>query len=294
MSIGLIQPALVAVAFGTVAGIISWPLRPKAAMRLLAGIAAASAATVFVVLWAGVIGLIARAPLVVSFIEWCPVVPLHHEVGYIEAAVASVATLLVMIRLNRVLRRRRAAMTDTQGRRISILDTDEPIAYAAPGDPGCVVVSRGMLDVLEPRERQVLFAHERAHLTQKHHRYLLLGQLAVAVLPLLKPLADQLSLATERSADEAAAEAVAGDRGLVARTIAKAAINHSSYHHGLVGALGGSSVPARVNALIGPSPNRIIVAAASTAAAMAGVLAVTAGSVQVHHLVEVIGHLCHV
>ena len=54
------------------------------------------------------------------------------------------------------------------------------IAFAVPGDPGCVVVSRGLLDRLEPRERKVVFAHERAHLRLGHHRYLHASEVAAA------------------------------------------------------------------------------------------------------------------
>jgi Zn-dependent protease with chaperone function len=97
---------------------------------------------------------------------------------------------------------------------LSILDTAEPIAYAAPGDPGCVVVSKGLLDVLAPRERQVVLAHERAHLHHNHHRYLLAAELAVAVVPVLRPLVVQIRFATERSADESAVAALGGDREL--------------------------------------------------------------------------------
>ena len=36
-------------------------------------------------------------------------------------------------------------------------------AYAVPGWPGRIVVTAGMLDALNPDERRVLLAHERAH-----------------------------------------------------------------------------------------------------------------------------------
>ena len=292
MSIELVLPAVVAVAVGTAAGLVRWPARPTVVMRLLAGIAGVTAATVFLVVSVGAVGLLARSALGMSLIDWCPVVPLHHDVGYLEGGLAFVATAVGLTRMVQVVRRRRRAARGMQGRRLSVLETAEPIAYAAPGKPGCVVVSRGMLDVLEPRERQVLFAHERAHLRHHHHRYLLVGELAVAVLPLLRPLANQLQLATERGADEAAVHAMGGDRPLVARAIARAAMTSSSYP-GLVGAFGGGSVPARVQALVGPAASPARVRIGLLAGGAVAVAALAAGTVQLHHVARLAGHLCH-
>lgn len=291
MSIELVFPALIAVVFGTVAGSIRWTVRPALAMRLLSGIAAAAASTFFLVLAAFALGLLARSALVMSLIDWCPVVPLHHEVGYLEGSLALIAVIVIAVRVRGVWLQRRRATEGTEGRRFTVLDRAEPIAYAAPGRPGCVVVSRGMLDALEPRERQVVFAHERAHLQQKHHRYLLTVEVAVAALPVLRPLAEQMRLATERGADEAAVIAVGGDRTLVAHAVAHAAISTSSYR-GPVGAIGGSSVPARVQALLGPPPDRIHAKIGLAAISIVATAAVAAGTVQFHHFAVLVDHLC--
>ena len=166
MSIGLVIPTLMAVSLASATGLVRWRVRPAVAMRLFTAIAAVTAATVFLVLTIGATGLLARSALAGSLIDWCPAIPLHHEVGYLGGGIAAATVLVVLQRMRRVLRMRRWAVRGTEGRCISVLQTAEPIAYAAPGKPGCVVVSQGMLDVLEPRERQVLFAHERAHLYQ--------------------------------------------------------------------------------------------------------------------------------
>ena len=292
MSVELILPALVAVACGAAAGWFRLPLRPMLAVRVLTAIAVVVAATTTVVLAAVVVGFAARSALVLSVIEWCPVVPLHHHVGVAEGLVAAVLLGVGVWRARRVLTRRRWASEGTHGQRLAVLDSDEPIAYAAPGDPGCVVISRGLLDALEPRERQVVVAHERAHLHHRHHRYLLAAELCRAMVPLLGPLVAQLRLATERSADETAVDALDGDRQLVARTIARAAITRSA-HAGLVGGFGGGSVPARVQALIGPPDSMTSIAFALSAGVITATTAVAAGSVQIHHLAELIDHLCH-
>jgi Zn-dependent protease with chaperone function len=106
---------------------------------------------------------------------------------------------------------------------VVVVDDPCPDAYALPGVPGRIVVSTGMLAGLDDRERQALFAHERAHLSRGHHLFVALAHLAAAANPLLRPVAAAVSYATERWADEAAAAAV-GDRRVVARTIGKAAL----------------------------------------------------------------------
>jgi Zn-dependent protease with chaperone function len=96
-------------------------------------------------------------------------------------------------------------------------------AYAVPGRPGRIVVSTGMLGVLDDRGRAALLAHERAHLTGRHHWFTAVARLAAAANPLVRPLASAVEYSVERWADESAAAAV-GDRQLVARAIASAAL----------------------------------------------------------------------
>lgn len=114
----------------------------------------------------------------------------------------------------------------------AVLPDDDPYAYAVPGTParpgrparaGRIAVSRGMLRSLDEDERCALFAHERAHLNCRHHRYLLAVRLAGCVNPLLLPLRSAVAFSAERWADEEAARAV-GDRRLTARAVGKAAL----------------------------------------------------------------------
>lgn len=102
---------------------------------------------------------------------------------------------------------------------------DDPTvgAYAVPGRPGRIVVSRGLLAALSPNERRALLAHERAHLKGGHHWHLIAVALAAALNPLLRPLQSAAGLAVERCADEAAAEA-AGSRRVAARALARSAL----------------------------------------------------------------------
>ncbi|CAN5754244.1 hypothetical protein BH20ACT4_BH20ACT4_06730 [soil metagenome] len=65
--------------------------------------------------------------------------------------------------------------------------------------------------------------YERAHVTHHHHRHLATAEVAAAIMPLVRPLLTRLRFATERWADETAACEI-GDRRLVARAIARAAL----------------------------------------------------------------------
>jgi Zn-dependent protease with chaperone function len=138
---------------------------------------------------------------------------------------------------------------------LAVVDAARVEAFAlpgAPGSPGRVVVSTGMLQVLDGSEREALLAHERAHLRGRHHFLLLALQLAAAACPLLYPLAREGAFCVERWADEEAAAAV-GDRAVVGRAVALAALAATGNQHrtGLLAATGGP-VPRRVRALFAP------------------------------------------
>lgn len=136
---------------------------------------------------------------------------------------------------------------------VAVLRDASPYAYALPGSPSRIVVSTGMLTCLDPAEREALLAHERAHLTGRHHRLLLAVRLAGCATPLLRPLMSAVTYSTERWADEEAAR-VTGDRRTIARAVGKAALvsRHASVPP--LPAFAAGPVPRRVAALLGPVP----------------------------------------
>ena len=176
---------------------------------------------------------------------------------------------------------------------LAVLPDDRPDAYALPGGlrrPARVVVTSGMLRLLPPAELTVLLAHERAHLTGRHHRFLLLADLAAALHPLLRPLRDGAAYAVERWADEAAAASVA-DRRLVARAIGRAALAGGGRAPLRMAA---GPVPRRVAALLhtAPARGRARRGPVLTAALLVGVLALSLGTAldaatDLHRQVEV-------
>lgn len=160
---------------------------------------------------------------------------------------------------------------------LAVVDDPVPAAFAVLGLPGRVVVSSGMLRMLDARERSALLAHERAHLRHRHHVFSLVLHLAAVADPLLRPLERAGAFAVERWADEAAG-AVVADRPLVARAIARAALASGRAGKAALAATGGP-VPQRVRALLAPPiprSNGPTLAFAALMAACCASLAVTA------------------
>jgi hypothetical protein len=237
-------------------------LPPRAAAWLLAGSAAVLAAcsTAALVLLAGAGAL--RLPPVAALGHL--VLPVVGDQETVPAAVlASVLLAAVLVALVRAGRRhlllparaRRAAARSGQAAGdLTVLDDPGPDAYALPGRPGRIVVTSGMLAALDPREREALLAHERAHLAGRHHAFLVVLAVAVACHPVLRGLRAPLSYALERWADEEAAAHV-GDRRLAARAIGRAALAaRPGPRPATVLSATAGPVPRRVAALLGAAP----------------------------------------
>ncbi|CAL9666428.1 M56 family metallopeptidase [Streptomyces sp. enrichment culture] len=165
------------------------------------------------------------------------------------------ASARALWRHGRVRRRAHRALAGLPGSTVAVLPDDVPYAYALPGGRrDRVVVTTALLDCLEPAERRALFAHERAHLTDRHHRFLLTVRLAALANPFLRPLRTVVAYTAERWADETAARAV-GDRRTVATAIGKAAlVSRGTPVATLAGLAAPGPVPRRVAALLGPAP----------------------------------------
>lgn len=179
-----------------------------------------------------------------------------------------------------------------------VVHDELPTAFAVAGMPGRVVVSTAMLHALDAEERQVLFAHEAAHLRHHHHLYTQLAQLAAAANPLLRPLARVIAANTERWADEVAAAEV-GSRNLVARGLARAALARRAH---AAAAQQGWKEPARPSAALGaiddqladrlrlllsPAPQKAsVISAFVVAAAIACGVAVMTAAFQGHQQIE--------
>ena len=230
----------VAVVLSRVAVPVTRRLTPIAAAWVLAASALAAG-----FLWAVGLGCLAVATLgrfavVARLGHWSSAVLRAHAPLPLAAGLVSVALLLfasvslggAALRLVRgldQLKRLRASSSPDRHGDLTIVHAPEPEAVALPGWPGSIVVTSGMLRVLDPAERAVLLAHERAHLRGAHWVFRLATRLGAALLPTVKPAVASCDRALERWADEAAAAEV-GDRHLTARCVAKAALASTGYH----------------------------------------------------------------
>lgn len=176
--------------------------------------------------------------------------PVPEEVGLVAALLFGVAVARVV----RVLRVRlatsrelRALCRSCSPGELAVVALDEPHAIAVPGRPGRVLVTLGLLVMLDGRERRVVLAHERAHLHGHHHGLRATVEVCAAVNPMLVPVRESVAFLVERAADERAA-AVSGSREVAARALAKAALAGAGHPPGGLGFVT-HGVPARIAAL---------------------------------------------
>lgn len=290
-----LAPAVLALFAGLVGGLLYGSARPACAVKTLTVLALVAAATALAALGGLAFGYAINIGWFAEVLRRCPPLHLNHpfispalgllSAGLVGAAGIRVARCWWGHYQQRTARRRRR---DPGG--VHILPTDEPIAYAEPGKTGWVVVSTGMLQGLTADEQRVLIAHEAAHIRLRHGRYLLLGEFATVAVPLLRPLRLALAYSVERWADESVASEI-GDRWLVARTIAKAAlVQHDSGQPSMAFARWG--VTARVHALtrVGSSLfDRVVGGVLRTSCFVA---VIVTGALQLHHLAEEVLHAC--
>lgn len=287
----LLLPGLLAVAASLTAAGVHRRLRPSVAAPVLAMVSVATALSVVWSLSLLAVGFVAHLAWAADLRAWCQALGVAHDAVPPAAGIVSTVALLAMAgAVVRAVRRLPPSPRSAADSELIVLPTPKPTAYAVPGRPGHIVVSAGMLRALDDDERQVLLAHERAHLRHRHHLYLRVVDVAVSAVPLLRPLATRVRFATERWADEDAAHEV-GDRRLVARAIAQAALVSASFPAPAL-AFGGLGVPARVEALLDQPGAGLRATAALVSVTVIAVLTVAGSTIQFHHLLAFATELC--
>ena len=287
----LVLPALAAIAIGLFGGVVQRRLRPRPAVVILTVLAVSVTVAVAGALVLLMIGYVSQIPWVAEHVGWCRSLARSHDAVPTSVGLAASGGLVLMATAatRRVRRWRLTVALLAHEGPLEVLPTAERVAFVVPGRPGHIAVSSGLLNLLDAAERRVLFAHEGSHLRHRHHRYLAATEVAAAALPVLRPLRAHLRFATERWADEDAAASV-GDRRLVARAIALAALGTTV--NPVVLPLAQYGVAARVEALLSEQDSSRAVEA-TLAAALIGVVAAAASStVQLHHLLAFAAHIC--
>ncbi|MET7984524.1 MULTISPECIES: M56 family metallopeptidase [unclassified Streptomyces] len=230
MRIDVYVPLVLALLLTSIAPLVGRRVSPGLAARVLVAAATlTAAASTWALLLLGAT-LIDQAPAVVAEAgEDGRALP--EPVPETVAVLAMAALAVIAHRLLRVVRThiatRRVLLRLCEGHppdsELVVAASPTPHAFAIPGKPGRILVTAAMLGALEPAERRVLLAHERAHLRYRHAMLSTAMALAAAANPLLVPVRDTVAFLLERWADEEAASTV-GDRRTTARALARAAL----------------------------------------------------------------------
>ncbi|MFB7496274.1 M48 family metalloprotease [Streptomyces sp. NPDC056161] len=263
MRVDVYTPLLLSLLLPVVSPAIGRRVAPALAARVLAAAAVLTAAATTWSLVLLATTLVGSAPSVVAEAREDGrrlADPVPETIG-IAACVALAAVAWRVYRAVRAERATRRTLrqlcqghpTDTE---LIVAASPVPQAFAIPGRPGRILVSSAMLGALEPAERRVLLAHERAHLAHRHGTLVTAVTLAAAADPLLAPTLRAVVFLVERWADERAAAAV-GDRTATARALARAALTacRSRPRHAL--GFTDRSVTRRVAALQTAPPPRL-------------------------------------
>lgn len=259
-------PMIFAAVFGLIAPVLAQRLPPPVGTWLLSGgsLLAAVASSASVALLA--FQYLGQTPGLAERGRWSADVlhraePNSTPIGVLATAAAGV----LAARLLSAAARRLTAVGDAYrlanalphtGSELSVLDTAEAQAYAVPGRPGRIVVSTGLLRSLDAGQRRALLAHERSHLTHRHHLHHSVAQLAAAANPLLARLPAAVEHSCERWADEDAARLC--HRDTVADALTLVATSARQPVTGVVLAAAAGAVTDRISALKVPAPRLIL------------------------------------
>ena len=308
-------PLLVPVLAAAAARPLAARLEPRLATWLLTATTVALAVFSTAALALLAASALARVPFLATVAHYSQ--PALRSGDPVPAVAGSAAALLLTaaaVAVAVVIRARARALAESYrraarmapGGRVVVVPGHAIEAYALPGSPGRIVVSKRLLAALDDRGRAALLAHEHAHLAGQHHLFTTVAHLAAAANPLLIPVARAVDYTVERWADERAA-AITGDRRLVASTIGQVALLATARPArlgaaalGITGTLGitgargrpislawAGPVPRRVAALLAPPPRRrlTLLAVVALLIAIAGASAVEAAR-DLHALLE--------
>jgi Zn-dependent protease with chaperone function len=140
-----------------------------------------------------------------------------------------------------------------------VVDAEQRGVYCLPGRPHTIVITRGALAALDEEQLAAVLAHERAHLSGRHHLLLAITGALAKVLPqgrLFTEGADQVARLTELCADDSAARRH-GAHTVIGALLALAAYPATTPAPSPVLGAAGSCVADRVERLLEPpSPAR--------------------------------------
>lgn len=153
---------------------------------------------------------------------------------------------------------------------VAIIDNVRPAAYCVPGRRR-IVLTTGAMTHLDSRQLDAVLAHERAHLSGRHHLMVTLASALRQTLPAVRffaVAARQVRYLVEVAADDAAARQA--PRLIVAAALLTVA---SADAPAWALGVGGSATAQRIDRLINPPRHESIAQRAVTCAALAAIAA---------------------
>jgi hypothetical protein len=248
--------------FACVGPALARRLHPAAATRVLVPVALIIAAASTFALGVTAFTLVGQWSGIAAFGPWKPAtlradspIPAAYALaGGLLLTIAAISTAaLISRRSTALVRVHRACGTLGAPGAVVVIETATPYAFTTPEATGRIIVTRGMLEALSEPETAAMLAHEQSHIRHRHAWWLLAADLAAAINPTLRATGRALHQSVERWADEDAAAEV-GDRRLVARAVARAAVAAHQHGEPVVTAAAGGNAPQRVRALLQPRP----------------------------------------
>jgi Zn-dependent protease with chaperone function len=182
------------------------------------------------------------------------------------------------------------------GHAFVVLPTDSVLAFCSNGPIPQIVVSRGLVAALSPKELDAVLRHEAAHLEYRHQRFLLVASAldhGLAVLPFIRTSTAALRTALERWADEAAAGTSCASRAVLRRALL--GVTAAMMNPGVAAFSAAETVVERLNALGDDPPRpsalrRIAVYAPGVAISGTVVASLGAWAGQAGHVVAWVSH----
>lgn len=244
----MVLPLLLAAVLALATAALHRRLPPVLATRVSTAALVVVAAAAVPTVWITGASYLVHAPLIGRWMDSCAeALHAHHPMSPWLGVPALLLTAVGIGRAVRTVRAYRDVRDDRPG--VDVVVDDDLVAFTVPGRGGRIVLSTALQEALSHDELQVVLAHERAHGRHRHDRYLLVAQVAAALLAPLQPLVSRLRFSLERWADEEAVQ-VCGDRRFVARTLGRVAVYRADRRPAL--AFTGLGVAGRMSALMAP------------------------------------------
>lgn len=208
----------------------------------------------------------------------------------IYAVVRSALSAADILRATRIVRSLARSATHWTELDVTMIETARPLCLTAGLVKSRVLVSRGLLELLDESEMSIVLEHERAHVQRGDTRMASVARACALfhVPPVARWLFRELQIAAEQACDEAAADKT-GDRAAVAAAILKVerAVQGAAPRElePVAVAFGDCAVARRVEALLATPRAPVPVTHLHFALALVA-LALIASSSGLHHATE--------